>query len=211
MKRMYFLLVVALALVKFPASAQTYRDDYQNFLVTAGYQRLIHPDATYNVFTFHAEVVYSFVGSRLGLTAGPDYFSFSPFGIIMAVPSMLMTAADHLESADDPFFRLTVMIAMVSAMQVHIPLADEFEITAGWDALKFTKLKNYSDVFYITGSLNAGFSVYFSDNVFVNAYYEFNHTHNPFIDMLNWVDFGIGHQPSVLKGHSFGIRLGVQL
>lgn len=208
MKKVYLLIAVAFVLMNAPASAQTIRPDYQNFLITTGYQQLIHPSGTYNVFTFHTEVVYSFVGSRFGLTSGPDYFSFSPCGIIMAVPAMVKNAVESLD--EEPFLKMIEMITIVSAMQFHIPLDDKFEITAGWDALKFTKLKNYSGNFYVTGSLNAGFSIYLGDHVFVNGYYEFNHTHNPFIDMLNWLDLGIGHEPGVLKGHSFGVRLGVQ-
>lgn len=191
-----------------PASAQTHRNDYVNLLFTAGYQQLSHPSGTYNVVTIHGESVYSFVGSRYGVTFGPDYFSFSLCGVIMAAPNIFKKAINSLD--EEPLLKMIEMMTLVSAMQFHIPLSNRCEMTMGWDAVKFTKLKNYSRGFYVTGSLNAGMSVYLGDIVFLNMYYEYNHTHNPFIDMLNWVDFGISHQPSVLKGHSFGVRIGLQ-
>lgn len=187
-----------------------HRDDYANFLVTTGYQQLVHSHNTYNVGTLHAEVVYSFIGSRIGITYGPDYFSFSPCGIIMFSASAFMDGWNSLD--DDPMLAMFEMATLIGALQFHIPLGNHIEITAGWDALKFTKMKDQYSNFYITGSLNAGLSIYLGNHFFINGYYEFNHTHNTMINLLNW-SFGgtvIDDQPSILKGHSLGARLGWQ-
>lgn len=189
-------------------SAQTYRDDYRNILLTVGYQQLIHPNNTYSVGTLQAEAVYSFIGSRIGVTYGPEYLSFSPCGIIMFSASLFMDAWNSMD--DDPFLKTFEMATLIGAMQFHIPLGDQVEITAGWDALKFTKFKDLYDNFFITGSLNVGLSFYLGETFFLNGYYEFNHTHNPFIRVLNYMEYGMNEQPGELKGHSWGVRMGLQ-
>ena len=98
------------------------------------------------------------------------------------------------------------LIPALATMQIHIPITDHVEISAGWDALKLTKLKNYKDKLYVTGSVNAGLNIFLGDVVFLNAYYEYNHAHNPILKMM-----GMDTDPTELNGHSFGFRLGAML
>lgn len=191
----------------------TYRDDYIDFLLSGGYQQFFHDGNTYYTGTIHAEAVFSFFGSRAGLTIGPDYISFSPFGLLLFAPAVFSKTINDGRLSDNPL--LTVfMITAVSAAQWHIPCSDHVEINLGWDALKFVKMKDFNDRFYVAGSLNAGLTGYIGDNLYLNAYYEFNHNHNPAIGIINWMFKELGAsidgQPKYLNGHSFGIRLGWQ-
>lgn len=189
----------------------TYRDDYMNFLVSGGYQNLSHSGNMYHTGTIHAETVFSFFGSRAGLTVGPDYFEFSPFGLMLFAPAVFINTMNA--EADNPLI-LLFMLCGVSAAQWHIPCSDHIEVNLGWDALKFVKLKNFSDSFYVAGSLNAGLTGYIGDHWYWNVYYEFNHNHNIMISAINWavggLFGGIDEQPKYLNGHSFGIRTGWQ-
>lgn len=190
-------------------NSPTYHDSYADYYIMGGYQYLSHPTGAYNVGTFQVEMLYSFFGTRAGLTLGPDYTSFSVFGLLFFAPKILMESIQGQEA----IVALPFMLAAFSAGFLRFPLTDHLEITGGWDALKFTKLRNYSDVFYVTGSLNAGLTYFFNDNFFVNGYYEFNHTHNTLIEIINKIGEGIYPrintvQPSELKGHSFGFRVG---
>lgn len=206
-KKRILLFVLIMALLPVVASAQpTYHDSYADYYVMGGYQKLYHPTGVYNVGTIQAEMLYSFWGTRVGLTMGPDYTSFSVFGLLMFAPRFLLEAVEGAEG----MIAGPVILAALSAGFLRFPLSDHIEITAGWDALKFTKLKNYNDVIYLTGSLNAGLTVFLGDHFLVNGYYEFNHTHNTAIDLINAIDLfpTINTQPSVLKGHSFGVRVG---
>ena len=45
-------------------------------------------------------------------------------------------------------------------------------------------MKNISDTYYLTGSLNAGLIYFINDNLFISGYYEFNHTHNAMAGFL---------------------------
>lgn len=188
----------------------TFHDSYYNFYIFGGYQYLNHQEATYNTATIQAEMLYSFFGSRIGMTLGPDYYSFSPCGIFLFAPKIFIETING-ESGNPAI--LPFMLIAVSAAQWHIPLTDHLEISLGWDALKFTKFKNFSDKYYVQGSLNAGLICFLGDHFFLSSYYEFNHTHNPMIKAINWAlsDLGesLNSQPNILNGHSFGVRIGV--
>jgi hypothetical protein len=45
---------------------------------------------------------------------------------------------------------------------------------------------------------------------FVSGYYEYNHPQNVAIGIVNWMfqESVFSSQPSILKGHSFGVRAG---
>ncbi len=184
----------------------TEHDKYAEYYLMAGYQYLSHPTGVYQVGTIQAEMLYSFFGTRVGFTYGPDYMSFSAFGILLFTPHILMESLE----GEAAMIALPVMLASLSAGFIRFPLTNHLEATVGWDALKFTKLKNFADKFYVTGSLNAGLTYFIGNHFFVNGYYEFNHTHNPIISLLNKAEvFGyINDQPGELKGHSFGARIG---
>lgn len=210
-KKLFFLFVSVIIFT--PAMGQygrpTYHDSYADFYLMGGYQRLYHPTNTYNVGTLQAEILFSFAGSRVGITYGPNYISYSPVGLILFVPAIFIKTMRDLH---DSRAALLLMLPAISAMQFHIPLSDHLEISAGWDALKFTKLKNYDGCTYITGSLNAGLICFLGDQFFLSGYYEYNHTHNFLFTALSWLSRGwfsyeIG-QPSDLNGHSFGVRIG---
>lgn len=207
-------LLFALVFAALSASAQypgqpTFHDSYANYYFMGGYQYLNHPSGVYHVGTAQIEMLYSFWGTRIGLAVGPDYTSFSIFGLLMFAPKILLESLE----GESSLVAAPIMLAAFSAGFLRFPLSDHLEITAGWDALKFTKLKNYDDKFYVTGSLNAGLTFFFNDNFFVNGYYEYNHTHNPGINIINKIGSGIYPpietvQPDELKGHSFGARIG---
>ena len=194
--------------------APTDHEDYANIFLSAGYQYLNHPVGTFNAGTIHAEVLYSFVGSRIGLTVTPDYFSFSPFGILMFAPKLLGETLSDMGDGP-PGAALAVYATLLAATQFHIPLTDHIEISLGWDALKFTKFRKYEDKFFLSGSLNAGVIGFLGDHFYINGYYEYNHTHNSAINGINWtldqLELGgdLKNQPDILNGHSFGVRIGV--
>lgn len=206
---MVFLLIWSAVIGK---TQSTYHDEYQNFLLKAGYTYLNHSNiinSSYNAFTLEAEVLYSFIGSKVNLTAGKDYMSFSPVGILMFMPAIVLNTYGDLELFSAGLF----MLCVFSAAQVHIPITDNIEFTGGWDALKFTKLRNIdNDTFYCTGGLNAGINFYLTDNVFINAHYEYNHTHNGTLKVWNWVNEPIHQtvdlQPTWLNGHSVNLQIG---
>lgn len=190
------------------------RYDYSNFWVSGGYQCLFHGGNMYHTGTLHAECVFSFYGSRTGLTVGPDYFEFSPFGLILFAPAVFMKTINDASLSDNPAL-VAFMILAVSASQWHIPIADHLEINLGWDGFKFVRMKNFENHFYCTGSLNAGMTGWIGDHVLIQAYYEYNHTHNAGIRAIDWMFQELGGlinktQPKYLNGHSFGVRLGWQ-
>ena len=191
-----------------------WRGDYSNIWLSGGYQCLFHKGNMYHTGTIHAEYIYSFYGSRLGMTVGPDYFEFSPFGLLLFGPGLMMTAINDASPSDSPYLFVFILMA-ASASQWHIPIASHLEINLGWDGLKFVRMKNFEDHFYCTGSLNAGMTGWIGDHVFIQAYYEYNHTHNAGIRAIDWMFKELGGlinktQPKYLNGHSFGVRLGWQ-
>lgn len=203
--------VIVLAFVSLQVMAQhygqpTYHDSYADYFFSLGYQHLNHSTGTYNVGSFQMEVLYSFAGGKAGITYGKDYISYSPFGLLWFMPGLLLDGINNLSPQEGALF----LIPALGTMQIHIPITDHVEISAGWDALKITQLKNYRDAYYIHGSVNAGLIFYLGDVVFLNAYYEYNHTHNPILKLMNQMG-PIGLQPTVLNGHSFGFRLGLMI
>lgn len=217
MKKITITFVAGIMLIAGTCHAQypgepTFHDSFSDLYLMAGYQKLYHPTGEYNVATVQAEILFSFFSSRIGLTAGPDYFSFSPCGIFLFAPRIFANTIN--DSRGDPEVLLPFMLIAMSAGQFRFPVTDHLEVNFGWDALKFTKLKNYQDNFYITGSLNAGLTCFIGDQFFVSGYYEFNHTHNAACHFIDWMTDGVfsfGSQPDILKGHSFGIRIGVMM
>ena len=205
-KSKYYVLWV-LTFATFPIMAQSYgeptcHDSYCDYFFSVGYQHLNHHTGPYNVGTFQMEALYSFAGGKAGVAYGPDYVSYSPFGLLWFVPGMLLENINNLSPQEGALF----LIPALATMQIHIPITNHLEISTGWDALKITKLKNYENKFYISGSVNAGVIIFIGDVFFVNGYYEYNHTHNPILKLMN-----SGTQPTVLNGHSFGVRVGAML
>lgn len=219
MKKIYIL--IALLAASLAVSAQypgepTIHDSFSDLYVMGGFQQVNHnPTGVYNTATVQAEMLFSFVSSRIGLTAGPDYFSFSPCGILLFAPRIFANTMRDNQGDYEVLWPLFLLAS--SALQWRFPITDHLEVNFGWDALKFTKLKNYSDAFYVAGSLNAGLTLFCGDHFFLSWYYEYNHTHNPAIRLINWMTenaYGerlCGSQPDILKGHSFGVRIGVMM
>ena len=215
-----YILLFAFALMTHSALAQsspTHHSRSTNLYLMGGYQYLSQPTGPYNVATIHAEVFYSNIsgGTRVGLSYGQDYLSFSLAGALMFPTVLLATDLDDIE---EPFVKAVLFFTAVSAWQFRIPLTNHTELNFGWDALKVTKLKNYSDTYYVTGSLNVGLTRFLNDSFFICGYYEYNHTHNTGIRLLNWVSNTMymgtlinNSQPDILTGHSFGARIGWML
>ena len=202
-------IVIAFTFATLPAMAQhcgrpTHHDSYADYFFSLGYQHLNHPTGTYNAGSFQMEVLYSFAGGKAGVTYGKDYISFSPFGLLWFMPGLLLNGINNLSPQEGALF----LIPALGTTQFHIPLSNHLEISMGWDALKITKLKNYSNSYYIHGSVNAGLNIFIGDVFFINAYYEYNHAHNPILKLMNKLG-PIDLQPTELNGHSFGFRLGV--
>lgn len=202
-----YIFLLALALVALPMMAQHYgrptrHDSYTDYFFSVGYQHLNLPTGPYNAGSFQMEALYSFAGGKAGVTYGPNYISFSPFGLLWFVPGMLLNGINNLSPQEGALF----LIPALGTTQFHIPLSNHLEISAGWDAFKITKLKNFNGSYYVHGSLNAGLNIFLGDVLFINAYYEYNHTHNPVLKVM-----GMGSQPTELKGHSFGFRFGCML
>ena len=183
-----------------------YHDSYADYFFSLGYQHLNHPTGTYNVGSFQMEVLYSFAGGKAGVTYGKDYVSYSPFGLMWFLPGLITDGIKNLSGEEGLLFLLPAL----ATAQFHIPLSDHLEISAGWDALKITKLKNFRDTYYISGSVNAGLIIFIGDVFFINAYYEYNHAHNPILKLMNQMG-PIDLQPTELNGHSFGFRLGAMI
>lgn len=205
------IIIVALIIAAIPAMAQhygrpTHHDSYADYFFSLGYQHLNHPTGVYNVGSFQMEILYSFAGGKAGITYGKDYISYSPFGLLWFMPGLLLDGINNLSPKEGALF----LIPALATMQIHIPITDHVEISAGWDAFKITKLKNYKNKFYISGSVNAGLIIYLGDVLFLNAYYEYNHAHNPILKLMNQLG-PIDLQPTELNGHSFGFRFGVMI
>ena len=203
------IIIAAFVLVAIPTMAQhygspAYHDSYADYFFSLGYQHLNHPTGAYNVGSFQMEVLYSFVGGKAGVTYGKDYVSFSPFGLMWFLPGLITDGIKNLSGEEGLLFLLPAL----ATAQFHIPLSDHLEISAGWDALKITKLKNFRDTYYVSGSVNAGLNVFIGDVFFINAYYEYNHAHNPILKLMNKLG-PIDLQPTELNGHTFGFRFGV--
>lgn len=212
MKKAFLLLSLAL-LAEYAGWGQpTFHDTYADRFVSAGYQYYSHElIGDFHTITINTEVLYSFVGSRASLAFGEDYFMFSPAGLLLFIPNIFLGSVNDL--AGNP--AATMLMALgISALQFHIPLTDHLEISTGWDALKFVKFKSWEDKYFVVGSLNLGLNAYLGNHIYINAGYEFNHSHNPLLKAINWLykpprAEGIPLQPEGLMGHSFFAKLGV--
>ena len=186
MKKLLVALILALSITTISNAQPTYHDEYQNILLKVGYNYLNHNkiiESSYNTLSLEAEVLYSFMGSKVNLKAGKDYLSFSPIGILMFMPAIVLRTFGDLDPSSAGLF----MLFAFSAMQIHIPVTDYIEITGGWDALKFTKLKNINDeTFYCTGELNAGF------NLFLTITSSLVHSMNTITPIMALLKHGIG-------------------
>ena len=169
------------------------------------------------VYNLNVDVLFSFAGSRITARFCKDYVSLNPLGIfwIFIGPTLGIFKGGGSEGG-------MMAMLLVGSMQWTIPLFDHLEITAGWDAAQFTKRKiqytqaglwgeesiNDEGTWYIIGNLNAGLRFFIGDHFWINAYYEYYHTHNTLIGLLNDIGAGMNKQPSFLREQAFGVRLG---
>lgn len=170
------------------ASAQLY-----GINVYGGYQHHFD-DIAPHTFTLRAEADLYAVTSHACLSVSDNYFSFSPVGLILFAPLPLMKSFNKVKKQGGQV-PLPILLLCCTAWEFYHNDPPGLDWFWGWDALKFTKLKNISDSFYIQGSLNAGLRYMFDNGLSISAYYEFNH---------RWTK----SQPEELTSHSFGIRLG---
>lgn len=170
------------------ASAQLY-----GINVYGGYQHHFD-DIAPHIFTLRAEADLYAVTSHACLSVSDNYFSFSPVGLILFAPLPLMKSFNEVKKQGGQV-PLPILLLCCTAWEFYHNDPPGLDWFWGWDALKFTKLKNISDSFYIQGSLNAGLRYMFDNGLSISAYYEFNH---------RWTK----SQPEELTSHSFGIRLG---
>ncbi len=179
-----YTLFFALVFATLPMMAQhygrpTYHDSYADYFFSLGYQYLNHPTGAYNVGSFQMEVLYSFVGGKAGVTYGKDYVSFSPFGLMWFLPGLITDGIKNLSGEEGLLFLLPAL----ATTQFHIPLSDHLEISAGWDALKITKLKNFRDTYYVSGSVNAGLNVFIGNVFFITHIMSITMHTIPYLDL----------------------------
>ena len=197
-----------------------HRNDFNNYLISAGaqyqmpYSDNMEPSMVYNL---NVDVLFSFAGSRVTARFCKDYVSLNPLGIFWV---FIGPTLGILRGGGDEADMMAVLL--IGAMQWTIPLFDHLEITAGWDAAQFTKRKfkytqmgfggpetiNDEGTWYVIGNLNAGLRLFIGDHFWINAYYEYYHTHNTIIGLLNNIGAGMNTQPSFLREQAFGVRIG---
>lgn len=197
-----------------------HRDGFSNYLISTGAQYQMpfsdgmDPQMVYNL---NVDVLFSFAGSRVTARFGKDYVSLNPLGIfwVFIGPTLGVLRGGGSEGS-------MMVWLLAGAMQWTIPLFDHLEITAGWDAAQFTKRKiTYTQMgfygpetiseegtWYVIGNLNAGLRLFIGDHFWINAYYEYYHTHNTMIGLLNKIGAGMNEQPSFLREQAFGVRVG---
>ena len=214
------LLNIAL-LIAFVATAAAQKDEYierDGIGISLGGQCSNHPSSFYWTGKSLVEMRLSsgesnspdFGLKSFEISIGPNYYSisFAPLWRTISVLGYLIAGG-----RDGAFFGFYV--GFLSQGQLYYPIGNHFELTAGWNLFRFTKMKNISSAWYLTGSLNAGINFFATKNLFISAYYEFNHTYNPMIKTLNWSLGGLGvditEQPRALIGHTIGLRVGWML
>ena len=213
------LLIIAV-LFAFVATAAAQKDEYierDGIGISLGGQCSNHPSSFYWAGKSLVEMRVSFTDTypfpangfkALEISAGPDYFSVS-------VAPLWITGTFLGLSIDCHGAVLGIFVGILSQGQLYYPIGKHFELTAGWNLFRLTKMKDISSAWYLTGSLNAGINFFATKNLFVSAYYEFNHTYNPMIKTLNWSLGGLGvditEQPRALIGHTIGLRVGWML
>ena len=213
------LMVIILSFNCNSLKAQPERFYYSWFQVDAGWQRFVFPTPIYgegedavrapnvDAITIYAQSSLAYdggPGARAGITFGKGYLSISPWAVI-CWPTRIF--AETMGGMDPSLAGIVALFAM-SSLQFPIRLTDHTELTLGYDAFKLTRVEAISDKFYLTGSLNAGFNIFLGDNFFLSGYYEFNHTHNVTISVLQYLAAPVDLQPKALNCHSFGARLG---
>ncbi len=213
------LVVIIMAFNSNKLNAQPERYYYRWFQVDAGWQRFMFPTPIYgegeyavkapnvDCITIYAQSSLAWdggPGARAGITFGKDYLSISPWAVICWPTTIFAQTMGGMDPAIAGFVALFAM----SSLQFPIQLTDHSELTLGYDAFKITRAMAISDKFYLTGSLNAGFNIFFGDHLMLSGYYEFNHTHNVFISLMNSIGDFAAIQPKALNCHSFGVRLG---
>ena len=131
----YILLSFLLTAVVLPSAAIEYPGHparhygYQDWTLMGGYQMLFHPNQNYHVGTIQSEAIFSFFAARVSFTVGPNYMSFSPFGLLAFFPKLLAKSLKGNKT------ELTVALIMgFCSAQWHIPVSDHLEFTVGWDA-----------------------------------------------------------------------------
>ena len=184
------------------AQAQTYYEIGRvGILVSTGVQYLNHPNSTYWASRTSLSASFGRVFSILNpecllldISFGANYFSINPWGSV-AMEIAILGGGRH-----SPITWGGICLGILLSPRLHIPIGKHFDVFAGWDALKLTRMKDISNAWYVTGDLRSGFNYYVTKNLFVNVYYEFNHNYN-------WV-LDIAKQPKALNGHSIGIQIG---
>ena len=203
------LLIIAV-LIAFAATAAAQKDEYNERYydrISLGGQCSNHPSSFYWAGKMLMDWrVFNNTGFKLlDISAGPNYYSIS-------FAPLWITGAFLGASIDCHGAEWGIFVGILSQGQLYYPIGKHFELTAGWNLFRLTKMKDISSAWYLTGSLNAGINFFATKNLFVSAYYEFNHTYNPMIKTLNWSLGGLGvditEQPRALIGHTLGLRVG---
>ena len=201
------LLIIAV-LIAFVATAAAQKDEYRDGIgISLGGQCSNHPSSFYWAGKMLMDWrVFNNTGFKLlDISAGPSYFSVS-------VAPLWITGASLGASIDCHGAEWGILVGILSQGQLYYPIGKHFELTAGWNLFRLTKMKDISSAWYLTGSLNAGINYFATKKLFISAYYEFNHTYNPMIKTLNWSLGGLGvditEQPRALIGHTLGLRVG---
>lgn len=182
------LLIIAV-LIAFVATAAAQKDEYNErdgIGISLSGQCSNHPSSFYWAGKSLVEMRLSsgesnspdFGFKALEISAGPDYFSVS-------VAPLWITGTFLGASIDCHGAEWGILVGILSQGQLYYPIGKHFELTAGWNLFRLTKMKDISSAWYLTGSLNAGINFFATKNLFVSAYYEFNHTYNPMIKTLN--------------------------
>lgn len=207
------LLIIAV-LFAFVATAAAQNEDVYSdggIGISLGAQCSNHPSSLYWTgkslveMRMPNDVSFPFGFKALEISAGPDYFSVSVAPLW--ITGTFLGSSIDCHGAEWGFF-----VGILSQGQLYYPIGKHFELTAGWNLFRLTKMKDISSAWYLTGSLNAGINFFATKKLFVTAYYEFNHTYNPMIKTLNWSLGGLGvditEQPRALIGHTIGLRVG---
>ena len=199
---------------------QQAQTDYERngFMVSTGAQYLNNLQSIYwTSKTYLTSRLDDKFGTNADISFGHNYISINPpwwMAETILAGAVLIIGEEAFDKhwGRDEVNLLTVPFMLLSSPRFYYPFGKNFEVFAGWDALKLTRMKDISSAWYLTGSLRAGFNCYTSKRFFISGYYEFNHTHNPFTRSLNWALGGLGvdipDQPKALNGHSVVIQIG---
>ena len=216
----FLLLLTLAALLCTTAQAQT---DYERngFMVSTGAQYLNNLQSIYwTSKTYLTSRLDDKFGTNADISFGHNYISINPpwwMAETILAGAVLIIGDEAFDKhwGRDEVILLTVPFMLLTSPRFYYPFGKNFEVFAGWDTFKLTKMKDISSAWYLTGSLTAGINFYVNKYLYISGYYEFNHTHNPFTRSLNWALGGLGvnipDQPKALNGHSVGIQIGYGL